>query len=220
MKKIFKQTKAFTLAEVLITLGIIGVVAAMTIPILMNNIQNAHFKTAWKKQYSVLSQAAQRYLQDNSLKSFQGVSNYANAFKDYLHVVKYCDTQSSVQGCWIASGQDFYLDSSYDNGIAGIPDNYVNKDLGFKQGLILADGTTISTFAIWANCDHYLNNNTCGWMIVDVNGANKPNTVGKDIFGTWVLNDKIIPIGSSLVNFLQGCMSTGWGCSATYLYGN
>ncbi|MBS6602730.1 MAG: type II secretion system protein, partial [Brachyspira sp.] len=48
---------AFTLAEVLITLGIIGVVAAMTMPTLMNSTNGAQYKTAYKKALSVLSQA-------------------------------------------------------------------------------------------------------------------------------------------------------------------
>ncbi len=47
----------FTLAEVLITLGIIGVVAAMTMPTLINSTQGAQYKTAFKKSLSVLSQA-------------------------------------------------------------------------------------------------------------------------------------------------------------------
>ena len=46
----------FTLAEVLITLGIIGVVAAMTIPTLIVNTNSAQFKTAYKKAISVLNQ--------------------------------------------------------------------------------------------------------------------------------------------------------------------
>ncbi len=48
---------AFTLAEVLITLGIIGVVAAMTMPTLMNSTQGAQYKAAYKKALSALSQA-------------------------------------------------------------------------------------------------------------------------------------------------------------------
>ena len=47
----------FTLAEVLITLGIIGVVAAMTMPTLMNSTNGAQYRTAYKKALSVLSQA-------------------------------------------------------------------------------------------------------------------------------------------------------------------
>ncbi len=45
----------FTLAEVLITLGIIGVVAAMTMPTLLNSTNGAQYRTAYKKALSVLS---------------------------------------------------------------------------------------------------------------------------------------------------------------------
>ncbi len=51
------RKQGFTLAEVLITLGIIGVVAAMTIPTLISNTNGAQFKTAYKKSLSVLNQA-------------------------------------------------------------------------------------------------------------------------------------------------------------------
>ena len=54
MKKTFN---AFTLAEVLITLGIIGVVAAMTMPTLMNQTNGAQYKAAYKKALSAISQA-------------------------------------------------------------------------------------------------------------------------------------------------------------------
>ena len=50
--------KGFTLAEVLITLGIIGVVAAMTIPTLIQNTNSVRFATQFKKSVSTLSQAA------------------------------------------------------------------------------------------------------------------------------------------------------------------
>ena len=54
----FKMVRSgFTLAEVLITLGIIGVVAAMTMPTLMNATNGAQYKTAFKKALSVISQA-------------------------------------------------------------------------------------------------------------------------------------------------------------------
>jgi len=58
-ERYFIMTKrfGFTLAEVLITLGIIGVVAAMTMPTLMNSTNGAQYRTAYKKALSVLSQA-------------------------------------------------------------------------------------------------------------------------------------------------------------------
>ena len=51
--------KAFTLAEVLITLLIIGVVAALTIPSVISNYQQQEFKTGLKKAVSVLNEAIQ-----------------------------------------------------------------------------------------------------------------------------------------------------------------
>ena len=54
LKKKFKAAScksAFTLAEVLITLGIIGMVAAMTLPALMNDKQNKELQTQFKKTY-------------------------------------------------------------------------------------------------------------------------------------------------------------------------
>ena len=48
---------AFTLAEVLITLGIIGIVAAMTLPVVTTKVNNIKFKSGFKKSLSVLNQA-------------------------------------------------------------------------------------------------------------------------------------------------------------------
>ena len=51
--------KGFTLAEVLITLAIIGIVAALTIPSVISNYQQQEFKTGLKKAVSVLNEAIQ-----------------------------------------------------------------------------------------------------------------------------------------------------------------
>ena len=60
-----KQKLGFTLAEVLITLGIIGIVAAMTIPVLMTNYQKKTTATRAKKAYSELLQAIKLSENDN-----------------------------------------------------------------------------------------------------------------------------------------------------------
>ena len=59
------KIRAFTLAEVLITLGIIGVVAAMTLPSLMNKIQKRDTAARLKKFYSAMNQAINRSTVDN-----------------------------------------------------------------------------------------------------------------------------------------------------------
>ena len=55
-EKIMRKFNAFTLAEVLITLGIIGVVAAMTMPTLINQTNGAQYKAAYKKALSAIAQ--------------------------------------------------------------------------------------------------------------------------------------------------------------------
>ena len=59
------KRKAFTLAEVLITLVIIGVIAAITIPSLINKTNEQETVVAVKKAYSILSQAYQRIVAEN-----------------------------------------------------------------------------------------------------------------------------------------------------------
>ena len=213
----------FTLAEVLFTILIIGVVASMTIPPLMNNTQNAEFKSAWKKDFSVLSQASLQYLQENQ--TFLGATDYANLLQPYLKVAQYCPTHSSTEGCWVPSGSNHYLKTTFGSTIAGTPDNSTNKDLGLAQGLILNDGTTLATYSQWSpNCA--LAGNVCGWVIVDVNGFKAPNTVGRDVYGIFVLPDKVVPMGSNAVTWYNnvcgngdaGVGDSGYGCSALYLY--
>ena len=60
-----KYTSAFTLAEVLIVVAIIGVIAAITIPPLVNNIQEMQYRTAAKESYSRASQVVQLMKKDN-----------------------------------------------------------------------------------------------------------------------------------------------------------
>jgi prepilin-type N-terminal cleavage/methylation domain-containing protein len=57
----------FTLAEVLITLGIIGIVSALTIPALITNIRGNRLKSQFNKAYADLNQAARAFYQDNDM---------------------------------------------------------------------------------------------------------------------------------------------------------
>ena len=59
--------RGFTLAEVLVTLGIIGVVAALLHPMLVNKIQERILKQQYKKVYTTLSKALQKTYADNSM---------------------------------------------------------------------------------------------------------------------------------------------------------
>ncbi len=80
--KIIKINKlAFTLSEVLITLGIIGVVAAMTIPALMNQANDVELKNKFKKEYSVFSQAILQIQTDNGGDLTNALTNMSSAIK-------------------------------------------------------------------------------------------------------------------------------------------
>lgn len=61
--------KGFTLAEVLITLGIIGVVAAMTMPVLINNYQKKVFTTQLKKGVNVVENSVRRFMQSENIET-------------------------------------------------------------------------------------------------------------------------------------------------------
>ena len=89
--------KAFTLSEVLITLGVIGVVAAMTIPAVINKYKEHVTVNKVKKFYSMISQAFLMSVKDNGYANEWSVENEQNSitakqiagyFKPYLKIIK------------------------------------------------------------------------------------------------------------------------------------
>lgn len=225
--------KGFTLAEILITLGIIGIVAAMTIPTILNNILDAQLKTAWKKEYSMFSQAVSQAANDNggSLKGIWTTDTTAmgdsliNTFSDYLKFARKCYSRDFVSApeqtnkCWHSTSGS--LAAHYMKG--NILNGYGN-DYGNASGGILNDGTLILFYGFQG----VVGDGTCPGPLctttiyVDVNGYKKPNIVGKDIFRIYVLENSIKPYGAAgdtTYPLSTDCASTGFGfgCSAKYL---
>ena len=161
-----KQRNAFTLAEVLITLGIIGVVAAMTMPTLLNSTQGAQYRTAYKKVLSVLSQAVvlNVALDDYDLsqatvsKNTDGTSaSLYNLFNNRMNVARVCGgTGASSCGS----------NDSWESGAAKFGGKATSNYTFFFN-----DGTTLSFPEGNANCSEA---NKCQG-ILDVNGAKNPN---------------------------------------------
>jgi len=87
-----KKYKAFTLAEVLITLLIIGVIASIVIPGLIANTQQAELKVAWKKAVATINSAI--IMQ----KANEGELNIDN-LKNYMNIVKNCSTSQTLPEC-------------------------------------------------------------------------------------------------------------------------
>ena len=155
---------AFTLAEVLITLGIIGVVAALTLPSVVANYKEKQLITAWKKAYSDVANAALLMSQNNEDLSTE--QKVGKAFAKYLKVDKVCDANKGIeQGCWRENTKIYSKDGSY---------AYSDPtDMGGGSVcMILTSGTL---FCI-----------DCGGKVsplfFDINGYLKPNTRGKDVF--------------------------------------
>ena len=170
---------AFTLAEVLITLGIIGVVAAMTMPSLIANYQKKQTVTQLKKAYTELSQVIKSAEQENGmietwdvssmLKGQEGADRFANEFLiPYIKVIKKCFPSTSE--CW---ADDVY-------NLNGVKYSYLGNRAEFNSFV------TVSGYSVyyWLNGD-----GTGGWLWVDLNGPRKPNIIGKDVFALtmrWV----------------------------------
>ena len=220
------QKSAFTLAEVLITLGIIGVVAAMTLPALVGKYQEKQTITAVKAAYSIFSQASMRLVNDYGSFSalaqnswVQGNDNTAlkenanitiEAISKYLKAFKRCN---KAKGCMA----EYY--TSLDGSQKYNWDNYTNLQTG-----ILANGMT---FWILNNCGNGDANETgCAQIGVDINGSKKPNVMGKDFFWFSITNNGKIRTQSETelntkCNINSNSAHNGYYCSSYILiHGN
>ncbi len=155
--RIIRYNRAFTLAEVLITLGIIGVVAAMTIPTLMANIRSHQYRSKFKKAVSTISQAA-RMSQAQYDYDFSGIEQICGNNGGTHHPEKIRSICSILNG---ALSSSTYYNKASDikiskNSAANYEINYtIDKDafLGLNSGrgnladyhaYLLNDGTIIA----------------------------------------------------------------------------
>ncbi len=176
-----KKSLGFTLAEVLITLGIIGVVAAMTMPTLMNSTQGAQYKAAYKKALSALSQAITLNVALDEV-DFGDVSTdtqLKEILKSRMNVVR-----------TVGPGEDSFATGEYTIANTGnsIP-NTVTQPGTTNVTLFMNDGIMFSynpTNAQGCTKDTTLAGDAGVWTItkqkacsgiVDVNGTKGPNKV-------------------------------------------
>jgi type II secretory pathway pseudopilin PulG len=232
MLKTLKFYLAFTLAEVLIALLIVGVVASLVIPAIIQDTQDAELKTAWKKQYGVLTQATAMVLSDNG-GSLKSIGYLAGQYLQYMSVTKKCTGGQWGGNCW--SVHDMSAESS-----TGAT-KFLNNSLVYMNIVPLGGGNSSAiendgTYVIFGYQDSTCQSNNilfhnyysrlsdegidnlCGWITVDVNGAKAPNTVGKDIFGVWIRENGIVPYGAKDLSGTCNPSASGLGCSAKYLY--
>lgn len=198
------RQKAFTLAEVLITLGIIGVVAALTMPSLIANMQKKELQTALQKAYSTLSQALTLYENDNGLPMIPqniGTQQLKSILMKYIKVAKDCGFGAESN----AADKACMPNKAYVND----PDNYkdIYKTFNGKSNIqygYFDDGQFVmndSMFVMIENNMYY--NHYFLFISVDVNGFNKkPNRLGQDLFMFQIDdNGKLLPMGAEGTNF-------------------
>ena len=225
---------AFTLAEVLVTLGIIGIVAALTMPTLIENHRKKETAVKVKKAYSILSQAFQRSIADNGDPinwEFKNgdVSGGAQEAGDkyiapYLNIVKKCGNDNTD----VCETKIEYLNKVKVTNYYSA--NYAKYFLNDGSMIVVAPKvyTTNDNFPAHAVR-----------VYVDINGSKKPNMWGKDFFYfAYVrsddpiyadINGKFLPAGARFSEHElltqdddDSCHKNkaGWACAALIMKQN
>lgn len=201
----YKSCKfAFTLVEVLITTAIIGVVAAVTIPVLVNNYNKKIVEVRLQKTYAVLTQAfkfAEGIYGDSSgwdfVTSNEDIDNFLNTYLlPNIKYQKYCGS-NNIEECFnypVKSASGLY-------GYSSLPHS---RALIFNNGLAI-----LFQSGLGANNKHI-------HIVVDVNGPHKGyNLLGKDIFSMiFYINTSSLPYESGFA-IDKTVKSSGF-----FIYGN
>ena len=180
----------FTLAEVLITLGIIGIVAALTIPSLLSNYQKKQYYTKFMKARSSLENALKLYAHERGCDddplcgkylSEEENNNFALELSKYFNGAtlindenyeKICKGYKTVTSGYDGTGTTENMELLCENDTGDNPS---------ANGFITMDGTLFS---------FYLCEGGANGSLVDINGPdNGPNTYGRDIFVFYLDKD-------------------------------
>ena len=186
--KMYGKVLAFTLAEVLITLGIIGVVAAMTIPTLMANINGLKFRNQFKKSISTLNQAVRMNIANYDFdfsSTHNGITdsmNFYNIFNINLSGYTYIPHLSDLK---VKSGsKEIPYESSFEANSLDLP------AFQYMVGYLLSDGSLVGIIDDNHSCElpigkvlneDSINNYDSGHLaefclgFIDVNGTALPN---------------------------------------------
>ncbi len=187
MKKIAAK-KGFTLAEVLITLAIIGVVAALTIPGVIRNYREVQYKAQVKKAFSTLQQAVNKTSYDFGTTprcyiDYSGGGDSQNVYyntecpsffktlRDNMKVAKYCSGNAYANGCI----PDYNPSPTSSATVNAFCTEWLKK---YDPTWVLTDGTIIISYA-----------GTHPLMAFDINGKKGPNKFGYDLFALSLTKD-------------------------------
>ncbi|MCD8024481.1 MAG: type II secretion system GspH family protein, partial [Candidatus Gastranaerophilales bacterium] len=177
---------AFTLAETLITLAIIGVVAAMTIPSVLNHYREQEVVSKVKKFYSTFSSAIQLAIYENGTidtwdlaiaATSSSAEKFADYIRPYLKIMTDCGTDTDNK----CMDDTMYKKlNGEDRAAYGISQNLYR--------MILADGSTIFFRTISNGCTGTTSGieNACVVLYFDINGMQPPNQFARDLFTGYI----------------------------------
>ncbi len=188
MKKVQKIKSAFTLAEILVAITILGIIAAVTLPTLNANIQKRSTITALKKSYNTLGQALK-------LMAVEEDADIRNSYCGLNMNSTDTDIMKTCFGRWInqfsAERQKSFSETCDSDWCKyKVAPNNLTKELNTATA-----GTIRTTDGI----TYFFINGIQGDILVDTNGTLKgPNETGKDIFRFYVdyENNRLLPGGS------------------------
>lgn len=200
------KLNAYTLSEVLITLGIIGVISAITIPAVIAEFQHQQYLTSLKKAYSILQQAENNIFVDygmNSVYLCAGNDSYClgDIYKQYLKTI---------------SSEKY------------VPNSNSEKCFGANAGLLNSTEKhyciTTSDGIIYDFDMEYSTNSAHRALInVDINGTKKPNIFGKDRYVFLINDNKVTPYYNTrwrLCDNGKGASHNNYSCAYEYLTKN
>lgn len=182
-KQAFKMKRGFTLAEILITLVVIGVIAAITIPVLINQTKNNELINAFKKTYSSISNGIRLSQAKDGNDIFVIEGDNLDATRNFMKYLK--PHLSTIKDCGFSTGEDACFPNVEYKYLDGATFGYLST-VGNSYKLRLSDGSSVAFIA-------YPSGNIN--IYIDVNGDKAPNVFGKDTFVLVAnMTDNVAPI--------------------------
>ena len=170
----FNERCAFTLSELLLSLIIVGVVAIITVPVLINNVQKKLFATQVKNFVAQIEQLAQDELLTHRTRDLSN-TDFADPelllSDKHFEIAKSCTVSRALIDCWKTVGVNKVI-YKRGNGVTDTVSDYYTIVL--KNGMLI--GYRIES----------VNNKSFSKILFDVNGNSKPNIYGRDLFAFYL----------------------------------
>ncbi len=208
--------KGFTLAEVLIVLGVIGIVAALTIPTLLKNWQEERWKTASKVFENRLTEAVGQMHARGRLTVYTTTEAFVDELKNFMRMIEVCQNDN-LSSCFVSEVLD---------DITPISTNTLSTAQSFSKswgtniiGLKLANGANVF---IAYNPSCTLDPAATGEEVskcsvaalYDTNGDSSPNKLTKDVnlfnaeLSSFKCEGTLLPEGICVGDSVGGCINT------------